>query len=253
MTVALRQDAGNRSTAGEDVTFDRVRRRPIIIGADNQTAVTVTSRCGYTNEPELATRSAADRESSSDDVDDGTADGDDDADDDNNIEDVDGGGIGANRRGSHRGTHRRRQRRQPVCVLWNRVPEEITLGEDAQVTSVRFVMTVDARLSVAKREIMSGECGLCAHTRGSVHVLNVVLDQRMDMRSKSAVELRTIVEQCRYVGRIVRASSVECSARVCLSNKCINAIGGGKNPNISSRCARRSSAHARRELCAGTR
>lgn len=167
MTVALRQDAGNRSTAGEDVTFDRVRRRTIIIGADNQTAVTVTSRCGYTNEPERATRSGADRESSPVHVDGGGADDDDDDDDDNaddNIEDVDGGGIGANRRGSHRGTQRRRQHRQPVCVLWNRVPEEITLGEDAQVTSVRFVMTVDARLSVAKREIMSGECGFCART-----------------------------------------------------------------------------------------
>lgn len=47
---------------------------------------------------------------------------------------------------------------QQVCVLWNRVPEQFTLKRGMQVMSFTFVMTVDGVLSVAKQEMMDGEC-----------------------------------------------------------------------------------------------
>ncbi len=46
---------------------------------------------------------------------------------------------------------------QQVCVLWNRVPEQLTLKKGMQVMSFKFVMTVDGVLSVAKQEMMDGE------------------------------------------------------------------------------------------------
>lgn len=49
---------------------------------------------------------------------------------------------------------------QQVCVLWNRVPEQLTLKKGMQVMSFKFVMTVDGFLSVAKQEMYSGECSL---------------------------------------------------------------------------------------------
>ncbi|KAG4071845.1 hypothetical protein HA402_006006 [Bradysia odoriphaga] len=42
---------------------------------------------------------------------------------------------------------------QQVCVLWNRVPEQLTLKKGMQVMSFKFVMTVDGVLSVAKQEM----------------------------------------------------------------------------------------------------
>ena len=47
--------------------------------------------------------------------------------------------------------------RKHVCVLWNHVPEEITLKEGMQVMSYRFVMTVDDALSVAEQEMIDGK------------------------------------------------------------------------------------------------
>lgn len=47
---------------------------------------------------------------------------------------------------------------QQVCVLWSRVPEQLTLKKGMQVMSFRFVMTVDGVLSVAKQEMIDGEC-----------------------------------------------------------------------------------------------
>lgn len=44
-----------------------------------------------------------------------------------------------------------------VCVLWNHVPEEITLKKGMQVMSYIFVMTVDGVLSVAMQEIKNGK------------------------------------------------------------------------------------------------
>lgn len=49
--------------------------------------------------------------------------------------------------------------KQPVCVLWNHVPKQIRLGEELQVTSTRFVMTVDSRRIVAEQEMIAGKCG----------------------------------------------------------------------------------------------
>lgn len=46
---------------------------------------------------------------------------------------------------------------QQVCVLWNRVPEQLTLKKGMQVMSFKFVMTVDGVLSVAKQEMTDGE------------------------------------------------------------------------------------------------
>lgn len=61
--------------------------------------------------------------------------------------------------GSRRRHHQQQQesRKQRVCVLWNHVPEEITLKRGMQVMSFAFVMTVDGVLSVAKQEMMDGE------------------------------------------------------------------------------------------------
>lgn len=44
-----------------------------------------------------------------------------------------------------------------VCVLWNHVPEQITLEKGMQVMSYIFVMTVDGVLSVAMQEIKNGK------------------------------------------------------------------------------------------------
>lgn len=164
--MALRQDAGNQSAIGEDITFEPDRVRTVITAT---TAVAVTSRCGRTNEPELAAaggysssspRSAdgGRRESSSSSNDDaGGINERDDDDDDDDGDRIGSAGGGARQK---RRLRRRRRRTQPVCVLWNHVPDEITLAEGVQSTAALFVMSVDARLSVAEREIMSGKtCG----------------------------------------------------------------------------------------------
>lgn len=43
-----------------------------------------------------------------------------------------------------------------VCVVWNHVPEEITLEPTAQSASYKFIMTVDRDLLVAEQEMRTG-------------------------------------------------------------------------------------------------
>jgi hypothetical protein len=43
-----------------------------------------------------------------------------------------------------------------VCVLWNHVPEEITLGKTASTISYKFVMAVDKQAADVRQEMMSG-------------------------------------------------------------------------------------------------
>lgn len=48
-----------------------------------------------------------------------------------------------------------------VCLLWNHVPEEITLdagsGGGATKSAYKFIMTVDRDLLVAEQEMKSGK------------------------------------------------------------------------------------------------
>jgi hypothetical protein len=43
-----------------------------------------------------------------------------------------------------------------VCVLWNHVPEEITLNRAASSISYKFVMVVDKKATDVKQEMMNG-------------------------------------------------------------------------------------------------
>lgn len=43
-----------------------------------------------------------------------------------------------------------------VCVLWNHVPEEITLKLTEQTKSYKFIMAVDEQLQVAEEEMANG-------------------------------------------------------------------------------------------------
>lgn len=45
-----------------------------------------------------------------------------------------------------------------VCVVWNHVPEEITLEGSHQSASYKFIMTVDRDLLVAEQEMSTGTC-----------------------------------------------------------------------------------------------
>lgn len=45
-----------------------------------------------------------------------------------------------------------------VCVVWNHVPEEITLDDRATKSYYKFIMTLDRDLLVAEQEIKSGTC-----------------------------------------------------------------------------------------------
>jgi hypothetical protein len=47
--------------------------------------------------------------------------------------------------------------RREVCVLWNHVPEEITLKYNKNMTSFKFLMTVDGDFHVAKQEMIDGK------------------------------------------------------------------------------------------------
>lgn len=44
-----------------------------------------------------------------------------------------------------------------VCVLWNHVPEEITLKMNKSFTSYNFLMTIDEDFRLAKQEMMDGK------------------------------------------------------------------------------------------------
>lgn len=47
---------------------------------------------------------------------------------------------------------------EDVCVLWNHVPEELTLGKTASSISYKFVMAVDVEEADVRQEIVDGEC-----------------------------------------------------------------------------------------------
>lgn len=47
---------------------------------------------------------------------------------------------------------------ESVCVVWNHVPEEITLEGSHQSASYKFIMTVDRDLLVAEQEMSTGTC-----------------------------------------------------------------------------------------------
>lgn len=44
-----------------------------------------------------------------------------------------------------------------LCVLWNTVPDEITLQQQASTVSYKFVMTLDKKYHLAKQEMMDGK------------------------------------------------------------------------------------------------
>lgn len=44
-----------------------------------------------------------------------------------------------------------------VCVLWNHVPEEITLKLTEQTKSYKFIMSVDEQFQVAQEEMANGK------------------------------------------------------------------------------------------------
>lgn len=44
-----------------------------------------------------------------------------------------------------------------ICVLWNYVPEEITLKHNENSVSYKFVMTVDKKYHLGKQEMMNGK------------------------------------------------------------------------------------------------
>jgi hypothetical protein len=50
---------------------------------------------------------------------------------------------------------------EDVCVLWNHVPEEITLSETASTISYKFVMAVDMREADVRQEVVDGKCAMC--------------------------------------------------------------------------------------------
>lgn len=45
---------------------------------------------------------------------------------------------------------------EDVCVLWNHVPEEITLNQEASSISYKFVMAVDTQEIHVRQEMMDG-------------------------------------------------------------------------------------------------
>lgn len=45
---------------------------------------------------------------------------------------------------------------EDICILWNHVPEEITLNQTASSISYKFVMAVDELCTDAKQEMMDG-------------------------------------------------------------------------------------------------
>lgn len=47
---------------------------------------------------------------------------------------------------------------EDVCVLWNHVPEELTLGKTASSISYKFVMAVDVEEADVRQEIVDGKC-----------------------------------------------------------------------------------------------
>jgi hypothetical protein len=49
-----------------------------------------------------------------------------------------------------------RQQEENVCVLWNHVPEEITLNKTASSISYKFVMAVDTQTAVVRQEMIDG-------------------------------------------------------------------------------------------------
>lgn len=48
------------------------------------------------------------------------------------------------------------QQEEDVCVLWNHVPEEITLHRTASSISYKFVMAVDTQAVDVRQEVMDG-------------------------------------------------------------------------------------------------
>lgn len=63
-----------------------------------------------------------------------------------------------------------------LCVLWNTVPDEITLQQQASTISYKFVMTLDKKYHLAKQEMMDGKVyGLfirfnCYYFGNSLHI-----------------------------------------------------------------------------------
>lgn len=47
---------------------------------------------------------------------------------------------------------------EDVCVLWNHVPEELTLSKTASSISYKFAMAVDGVEADVRQEIVDGEC-----------------------------------------------------------------------------------------------
>jgi hypothetical protein len=50
---------------------------------------------------------------------------------------------------------------EDVCVLWNHVPEELTLDTTASSISYKFVMAVDIQEADVRQEIVDGKCVMC--------------------------------------------------------------------------------------------
>lgn len=51
--------------------------------------------------------------------------------------------------------HQHQQRH--VCVLWNHVPEELTLKRSERTVSYKFIMTADESASLARQELTDGK------------------------------------------------------------------------------------------------
>lgn len=50
---------------------------------------------------------------------------------------------------------------EEVWVLWNHVPEELTLRTTASSISYKFVMAVDIQEADVRQEIVDGKCAMC--------------------------------------------------------------------------------------------
>lgn len=48
------------------------------------------------------------------------------------------------------------RQKEDVCVLWNHVPEEITLSKTASSISYKFVMAVDTIVADVRQEMIDG-------------------------------------------------------------------------------------------------
>lgn len=62
-----------------------------------------------------------------------------------------------------------------VCVLWNHVPEELTLSATASSISYKFVMAVDIQEVNVRQEIVDGKCVMYMNLR-YLCTLHIVLD-----------------------------------------------------------------------------